>query len=357
MEIDDTPRPAAKTAATNLGPPPRPRRRLSIGQPADLLASVPVVLGFVPSDSVVMLVLRGAPGPHARVDLARDEHLTEMARALVAPAQRHGVQQVALAIYAPLERGDAVAAVLSQEFSVARISVEAMVVADGHRWRTVGPGHRTSLAQEYDPLGHRFVAEAVVDGHVVLGSRDELVAGLRPDPELVERVAAADAGGVLLRTPTQVACLLSQAVDARRALAVEEVAALRTAVLMPEVRDAAWSWVTRDRAREHVDLWRHVLRACAVGEGTVPGAVLAFHAWLAGDGALAWCALARAGEGGGRTSLAGLVEDLLTRAVVPGAWSPLTESGEDLSGEDGGRGRGTGQVVDLQERRALRGEG
>ena len=56
-----------------------------------------------------------------------------------------------------------------------------------------------------------------------------------------------------------------------------------------------------------------------------PATLLAFAAWLAGDGALAWCALDRAREADPDYSMAALVERALTCAVPPSTWEPLTE--------------------------------
>ena len=57
--------------------------------------------------------------------------------------------------------------------------------------------------------------------------------------------------------------------------------------------------------------------------------LLAFAAWLSGDGALAWCALDRARTADPDYSMAALVERALTCAVPPSSWEPLTE--ESLS--------------------------
>jgi hypothetical protein len=48
--------------------------------------------------------------------------------------------------------------------------------------------------------------------------------------------------------------------------------------------------------------------------------VLAFLAWLAGDGALAWCALERAAEGDPPCSLADTVARALEQALPPALW-------------------------------------
>jgi hypothetical protein len=54
-----------------------------------------------------------------------------------------------------------------------------------------------------------------------------------------------------------------------------------------------------------------------------PAALLAFTAWLSGDGALAWCAvdLCQGAEPG--YSMAGLVTQALAGGIPPAAWSGI----------------------------------
>jgi hypothetical protein len=51
-----------------------------------------------------------------------------------------------------------------------------------------------------------------------------------------------------------------------------------------------------------------------------PAAVLGLAAWLAGHGALAWCAVDRCQAVDPDNTLAGLVAEVLARAVPPSAW-------------------------------------
>jgi hypothetical protein len=92
-----------------------------------------------------------------------------------------------------------------------------------------------------------------------------------------------------------------------------------------DVRDVAWAEMTRDNARRHVELWRDVVRRTPVHFLAPPATLLAFAAWLAGDGALAWCALDRAKVADPDYSMAMLVERALTCAVAPSSWVPLKE--------------------------------
>ena len=76
-------------------------------------------------------------------------------------------------------------------------------------------------------------------------------------------------------------------------------------------------WLDRDEARRAVDLWTDAVRRLPPTHVAGPAAVLAFAAWLAGDGALAWCAVDRCREAEPDHSLAGLVAQLLDRAARP----------------------------------------
>ena len=68
--------------------------------PEDLLALAPVVLGFFPHDSVVMLTFGAASPFHARVDLPTGAGgVAEVVDSLVDPAIRHGVRRVVLLVY------------------------------------------------------------------------------------------------------------------------------------------------------------------------------------------------------------------------------------------------------------------
>jgi hypothetical protein len=70
-----------------------------------------------------------------------------------------------------------------------------------------------------------------------------------------------------------------------------------------------------------VRLWTDAVQRAPAGLVAAPAAVLALAAWLAGHGALAWCAVDRSRAAGPELTLADLVADLLTRAVPPSVWS------------------------------------
>jgi hypothetical protein len=78
--------------------------------------------------------------------------------------------------------------------------------------------------------------------------------------------------------------------------------------------------VSRDGARDHVRFWAALVRRAPDDLVADTAAVLGWCAWVAGDGALAWCAVDRAQAADPQHALAGLVSDLLVGAVPPSDW-------------------------------------
>jgi hypothetical protein len=87
----------------------------------------------------------------------------------------------------------------------------------------------------------------------------------------------------------------------------------------------AWAEISRAEATRHVDLWRDLVRRCPLDLLPGPSCLLAFAAWLAGQGALAWCALDRCFEVDPDYSMADCVAQLLASAVPPSVWTPIAE--------------------------------
>jgi hypothetical protein len=72
-----------------------------------------------------------------------------------------------------------------------------------------------------------------------------------------------------------------------------------------------------------VALWTDLLRRAPDDVAASAAAVLGMAAWVAGQGALAWCAVDRAEAATPGNSLARLVADLLVAAVPPSAWEEV----------------------------------
>lgn len=319
-----------------MRPPPLPP--MTARCPDDLLAMVPITLGFTPAHSVVMLTF-GATHPfHARVDLpARKDDVPDVVTSLLDPAERNGVLRVVLVLYSEDETmADKVWRGLRDGFHRAGIVVVEAIRADGRRWFPLlgGDGLAAGPGVPYDVSAHPFVVQAVLTGRVLLGDRDELAGTLRSEPQRVAAVTAAlerrpplwasdhpPAVDVVLREGEWTELLVEHLVAHEREPEVDDVARLLRGLVLPCVRDAAWQTITPDTADEHVAWWTDLLRRTPA-ELVVPVAtLLGWSAWQAGHGALAWCALdvALAVDPGDEpaTELA----TLLVGAVPPSVWA------------------------------------
>lgn len=338
---------------TTPTPPPGPPPSYTVRTPEDLLALVPVVLGFEPEESVTML---GFPHPgsgasaegrcfHARIDLpggpdtatpdARQVAL--LAAALTEPVARHAVPRVALVLHStrPALAASVAEALLASLTSAApALVVPRVLLADGRRWWALPEGGPPRPGCAYDVTHHPLRVQAVVDGRVTHPSRAALAATLDPEPAAVARVAAAARerpwrAGLAGRgaAPEREAAFVRETVLAalrppaeRPVLDDATVARLLLAVRSPVLREVACLLLTRACAEAHTALWRDLVRRAPDHLRGPAATLLALSAWVAGDGALAWCALDRCGAGGPAAGLANLVASMLERAVPPDVW-------------------------------------
>jgi len=309
-------------------------RTLVARTPADLLAAVPCVLGFHPEDSLVLLTFTSEGGSfHARVDLpGKPEHLPDLCAVLLQAALRNRVDRVALVAYtADARLADTVLHAVHDAFDAEDIDVIEMLRADGARWFPMRAGLPGQLyaGVAYDSAVHPFAAESVFAGRVTHSSRQALADTLVPDRDAVVAVQAALRARERRKGEVQVpaearwlwATVQGHLTEGSTGSA-EEVARLIAACRSVELRDVAWSMITRDTATRHVDLWRDVVRRCPTAWAAGPAGLLAFACWLSGQGALAWCALDRCRESDPDYSMADGIADLLEAAIPPHVWQP-----------------------------------
>lgn len=301
--------------------------------PGDLLAAVPVVLGFHPHESLVMLTFGAERTFHARVDLppADDpDAVVDLVEVLLAPCRAHGVGRVAFAVYTGDKRvAAALAAALVPAFVAEGIGVVDVLRADRGAWSSVPvrAGVQESAPVPYDDLHHPFNAQAVLEGRVTLGSRDELRATVAADVAVRERWAALVRGlgppgvGAGKEARALVACWVASGDGPDDAGA----ARVLHAVTRVEVRDAALYVVTRDSAQDHLRVWAALLRGAPDPQVPDVAAVTAFCAWQSGHGALAWCALDRCFEIDPDHRLGRCLAECLVRAVPPTAWEEVVD--------------------------------
>ncbi len=318
---------------------------------------VPVVLGFVPEDSLVMLTFGAAQAFHARVDLPPDAGaLREVVAALLGPAVRHGVQRVLLVAYTPdLRLAERVTGRVRDAFERRRIEVLGRLVADGRCWWPL-PREAGDPGRPYDVSAHRFAAEAVMRGLVTHGSRADLSATLASEPERVAEVIRALATRSDRGQPAAeagwAAATVRRCVADGAGLSTDETARLLAGMRDLTVRDAAWTTLTRADAVRHVAFWTDVVRRSPDSHVAAPAAVLGFAAWVVrsgGTGVVRGRPVPRGRSGlpprgpprrqpGRRVATVGVGRG--ARRVGPRA--PRLSAESPLGSAHGRRGRGTG---------------
>ncbi|MGH3346486.1 MAG: DUF4192 family protein, partial [Nocardioides sp.] len=105
-----------------------------------------------------------------------------------------------------------------------------------------------------------------------------------------------------------------------------DAARLLEAVAVTEVREAVWTGADRTAATAAVRFWTDLVRRAPDDLVADAAAVLAFHCWLSGDGARAWCAVDRALAADPEQGLARLVGDLLEAAFPPHEWESTRDA-------------------------------
>ena len=327
----------------------RPVRVADLG---DLLAGLPVLFGFRPTDSLVAICLEepgGRVGFRLRVDLPPPELCGQVADHLLGVLRRNAAEVVLVVACSdqPSDADPMVTAMVDRLRS-ADVEVRDAVRCDGRRYwsytcgdpRCCPPGGR-----DYDEASARLVAEAVLAGMELLPDRAALAARVGPvGGALLERmedatIAAASEmlaalGDRELATmqsdrqllETGARCVTEivdrRLVDASEEPTDEEAARLSLWCSLPVVRDTVCASIDTDSAAGHLRIWSSVARR-VVPPYELPVLGLAgLSAWLNGDGALAWCAIERADTIDPDDSLTGLLRELLVQATPPSDWVP-----------------------------------
>ncbi len=327
-------------------------RTFTVHSPDDLLAAVPCILGFHPDDSLVLMTTAGGDDHfHARVDLPEDDLDTlELVDHLTGVARRNGVQRVALVAYTEDQcLAEDLVTRLDAGLAADGVAVVLAIRADGERWYAATDRLEPCCPPEgrpYDVGSHPFTAQSVLDGQVTLRNRQELADSLvGTDTDEFDAVGEAadramDRFYAATRQPDDPAApdpvrshLVAEGRWVRervcsfladgRPLNHVEAGRMLVALVAIDVRDVAWAEMTRSNAATHVALWRDLVRRAPHDLLAAPAALLGFAAWLAGDGALAWCAVERCQAAEPDYRLAALLTEALLGAVPPSRWQPV----------------------------------
>lgn len=283
---------------------------LTARTPEDILAMVPVVLGFHPADSVVMLTFGAEHTFHARVDMPPTiGGVEDMVNALLEPSIKNGIRRVVFVTYSMKIPLLAIAA-LRNRFREAGIEVLETLHTDGSRWWAMtSPSHFSGEGTAYDLSGHPFALQAMFDDRTVEADRAALVARLEP----VDAVF----GGTLPLVNEDDLTWAGVMFTECRPLDADETAAF--VACLHKSRDVALRHWSKDRVQEQTDWLIEVARRTPAEHRSVVLMVASMGAWLSGHGALAWCCL-DAAPNPEACSLGLSMQVALTEAVPPSSW-------------------------------------
>lgn len=318
-----------RAARNELTADSRPITKLS--GPGDAVAIIPYLLGFTPTESLVVIALQGPRrrfGPCFRMDLETGaEAVSAQADYVLALVRHHQFDPVMVfAFSARAEPADTALSMVWAKLTGAGVGVLEVIRADDFRWWSSScrdPLCCSPAGTPYDLETSRVAAEAVLAGMARAPDRESLRAQFAPLS--VDRIAAVAAAAAKVPRGRDPVPLVKAAMDNPRPLSVDEVAQLAVAVQRVVDRDAAWSMMTRSNAAGHLELWRAVMQS--VPDTLLPpvGALAAFAAWLSGRDVLASHAAERVLEVDRNYSMANLVVEALRASLNPNTWDTFNE--------------------------------
>lgn len=302
----------------------------------DLLGSLPYVLGFQPTESLVMVAVDAASSTLVvvgRVDLPSPLDYRATATGLVASVIAHGPLRIFLVVVAALSGPDvphrALIEACTGEFERAGLPMIGSVVGSVlHSRGSVAQLQRPGRLRPCpDPATTSQAAQSVLAGRVTYASRDEMAAQLAPAPDdVLARRAALMASMAAADRPHTTEhyrrfCEVDRAVRRARGGDVpatdDEVARLTLALRDHTVRDACLSY-TEGEFREGAEtLWRSLVQAVPGPDCAEPAVLLALCAYLRGDGVFAQIAVQRAHEANSAHRLAAVIAEALACGMPP----------------------------------------
>lgn len=328
--------------------------RVSLTDHGQLIASLSAILGFRPADSLIAVSLVGPTGkqvgPVIRIDLPPPEEEAHVLDTFTTLLKGHQVRSVALVVVgehdsqrprdAELPHTDLIE-LLHAGFGDLGPTIEHALwtpeIREGSIW--VCYEDRDCRGVVPDDMSTSAAAAAAAAGCVTFGSREEMEQQLVPkDPEAVERVSEllakaadeldppADPDQLIARCAGEVRAALAQVKRSEMSTGTglefsdDQIVRLARALSHTRIRDACLAMAlspSESTRRQAERLWLELVRRVPEPERTVPAAMLAYAAYMRGEGALATIAIDTALAADPDNTLAGLLCQCLLRGLPP----------------------------------------
>jgi hypothetical protein len=309
-----------------------PRSRLKVGQPDELLAIIPYMVGFHPDESIVAVFIKsGRVVLTARMDLPQESATDELAEQIDYIAKRHGTHALAIVAYS------------TASLPTHRLLTRLMARLGQHKLTDVlyvGHGRWWSLtcAEDCCPLSgtpfdlgsHPLSAAAVFAGLGARANRQELAASISgpPEADLPRLQALADsllADSEDFGDHSAAARLVDSASSDSGVLDERTCLLLGLLVTDVHIRDLAWSLISPTNAEQHVRLWGDVVAHVPPTLAAAPLCLLGMAAWVEGSGALLNCCCERLGQVDPSYSMGRLLCEISAQALPPSLWEQMRE--------------------------------
>lgn len=347
---------------------------VKLSTPADILGMLPYRLGFVPTESLVVVCLEGPRRRDRlvmRVDLEAVEHDKQLADYVAAHVARAGANAAIIVCYTAVDSepdaGSGEPLTLPRRHLVDTVVdtlarrdigvVEALLVS-GQRWWSYHcsnpvccPATGSDLPPELTAAAAHYAAEHVASGGVLLANREELERSVQPARNPVAdavRAQAADAAHVrmlvafLSERPGAMCRLTVELLDevaglwseGARELDANDAATLLAGLHDKRVRDHAMTLLLDYDHEMLLDLFTHLARAADDDAAAPVSTVVAWIAYASGNGGLANVAVERALTCDPDYTMAQLIEQGLASMIPPNQVLTVTRQvRDDLSDE------------------------
>lgn len=329
---------------------------LKVLAPEDLIASVPHILGFHPENSVVLMAMDANSLTFTmRVDLPLARHRKQLAEQLLVPIRRHNPSSVLIIVFGggkanPPEHLPQTKLVAVLEDGLASIGVPVAHSVWVESCEAGAPwccyADVSCAGSMPDPRSSPVAAATAAAGIVTFANREELAAqvALAPDDVLARRSTLLDAAVEEQRIATAAGIRLvrdtvAEFVTRTTPLDDAEIVRLVHALSDHNVRDASLSFAAGATPAAAERLWLELTRGSPAPERAEPATLLAFTAYLRGDGALASVAIQAAETACPGHRLAGLLRYALDCGLAPARIETLARGAAEeaswlLSGGD-----------------------
>jgi len=330
------------------------RGDFELNRPGAVIAALPAVLGFVPEKSLVLISIDdGELGSVMRVDLS--EALADRIGPLAEVASAAG-PEAAIAVIVDADGAGCpmcndeyrdLCATLTDELAQRDIVLWAAHVVDqvaaGGRWHCVDACGAGGVID--DPSASPLAVAAVLDGRRLYGRRADLQAVVAVD----ERAGSAALAGLIgeyavsrdaAHRADRSACVRRDVEDAMAAagrvgdgkeLSDAELARLACALGDVEVRDTLYALAVGERAGEAESLWALLSRSLPTPWRVEALVLVAFSAYVRGDGPLAGVALEAALRCQPEHRMAGMLDTALQSGLRPEHIRELAVTGYRLA--------------------------